>query len=447
MKISKLLVPVFSIFLFTACSSDDDSSSFSPSLSVENLPTLNLSFTADGGESYVIAVKTNQSSWDVESDKGWCIVEKTGDNEFTVTALSNTFPQSPEPATITITAGDAQPVKIKVTQSGFGAELSINPSSPIEFSAKDDKSVEITVITNQAYWDAVADASWCVVTKGNDDKFTVSVQENTSKDKRKANIIVSAPNTADIAILVEQKGAETGGNGGGGGGANGSLQITLEDARKHRVLKTVSYTYSGTDIGKQLNPGDAGKGVTWDFSGIDLSKYNTKIKQEKEGRVENYSTSPYKNYYPDATECYVTRELNTHPDNNNELVGYYDVYDYVKGNIEYGNVQDNTLSGGGIDIWNYIPTEAKPYPQYLGVKYKIETSHLNVSGHSYDYHADTEIDGEGTIILPGGKKFTDVLRYRIIDNNGQEQYNYISKQAGVVLTFVKYANIITFTTE
>ncbi|MDR1877127.1 MAG: BACON domain-containing protein, partial [Flavobacteriaceae bacterium] len=322
------------------------------------------------------------------------------------------------------------------------------PSSPIEFSAKDDKSVEITVTTNQAYWDAVADASWCVITKGNDNKFTVSVQENTSKDKRKANIIVSAPNTAEIAILVEQKGAESGD--GGGGGGNGGLEITLEDARRHRVMHTISYSYSGEDIGKQVNPGVAGKGVTWDFSKINLSKYYLRITTEKEGKSLSYSTSPYKNSFPDATECYMTRNVITNTYSNSNIFSfYYDDYEYLKGNIYYGSASISyTDEGTTIGITNYVPAMTEP-TLYLGLKFTIETTMYSTPTsptYPYDYSLDVEVDGEGTLILPNGKKFTDVLRRKdkVANNNGIVQYHYISKQAGEVLTLVE-GNFICYT--
>ncbi|MDR1876484.1 MAG: hypothetical protein LBQ84_02530 [Flavobacteriaceae bacterium] len=215
------------------------------------------------------------------------------------------------------------------------------------------------------------------------------------------------------------------------------LEITLEDTRKHRVLKTVSITYSGDEIGKQLDPGDAGKGVTWDFSNIDLSKYSYKEKLETEGKAIDYSTSKFKDYFPKATECYITKNVRTLYYSTNQYVYSFNSYDYLDGNITYGEVEyDDYEFSDDAYIVNYNPAVTEPYPQYLGLKYTVETTSQDDDGDSYT--AYLEIDGEGTIILPGGKKFTDVLRRKITysDEEG-EYYSYISKQAGVVLSFTK----------
>ncbi|MDR1876483.1 MAG: hypothetical protein LBQ84_02525 [Flavobacteriaceae bacterium] len=241
-----------------------------------------------------------------------------------------------------------------------------------------------------------------------------------------------------------------GGGNGGGGGANGSLQITLEDARKHRVLKTVSYTYSGKDIGTLVNPGAAGKGVTWDFSGIDLNKYSYYSRWEREGRVENYSTSKYKDYFPDATECYVTTELTTTPSALIQSVSS-DLYKYLKGNVDYGSVQSVHVAENSdiVSIANYEPGVTEPYPLYLGVKYTINAKGTNLSNgsvYSFDHINDIEIDGEGTLILPNGKIFTDVLRRKNKIADNAAQYTYISKQSGEVLTLIE-GDFIRFTDE
>ncbi|MDR1876050.1 MAG: hypothetical protein LBQ84_00340 [Flavobacteriaceae bacterium] len=241
--------------------------------------------------------------------------------------------------------------------------------------------------------------------------------------------------------------------GGGNGGGAGGLEITLEDAKRHAIMKIVSHQYYlGEDIGKQLDPGAVGKGVTWDFSGIDLSKYILTSIVETEGAAIDYSTSPYKDYYPDATECYLTKWTTTEliP---SQSVSYSDYYSYEKGNITYGGVQDNTKYYTGVfsstSAGVYTPGTTETYPQYLGVKYTIDaeaTMFLIPNGNvsSFDHHVDFEVDGEGTVILPNGKIFTDVLRRKNIDDAGKVEYHYISKQAGDVLRFIKGGNSINF---
>ena len=76
-----------------------------------------LSFTAEATESYDVVVTTNQQSWDATSDQTWCTITKET-NQFTVSATANTT-ATKRTATITVTAGNATPKTILVTQAGF----------------------------------------------------------------------------------------------------------------------------------------------------------------------------------------------------------------------------------------------------------------------------------------------------------------------------------------
>lgn len=239
-----------------------------------------------------------------------------------------------------------------------------------------------------------------------------------------------------------------GGDDDNGGSTSDRLEITLDDERKNMVMNTVVYSFYGTDIKYKIDPGATGKGVTWDFSAIDLNEYENKTKVSTEKRKEDYATSKFKSHYPDATECYVARYRNTDPDID-KLVGYYDYYTYWDGNIDYGGVQDNTVSGlGDISIWHNTPALSPPYPQYFGMKYTDKTT-VSLEGTDYSFllHADVEIDGEGICILPNGMKFTDVLRYKVNthDETGTHlSYSYASKEFGLLVIIGKTADSYNF---
>lgn len=79
-------------------------------------PSTDLVFEAVGG-TRTIEVKTDQATWQVESNQTWCKVEKSDGTHFTVTAEENTASEPMPQAAVTVTAGTAQ-VVLKVDQKG-----------------------------------------------------------------------------------------------------------------------------------------------------------------------------------------------------------------------------------------------------------------------------------------------------------------------------------------
>ncbi|MDR3048070.1 MAG: SUMF1/EgtB/PvdO family nonheme iron enzyme [Bacteroidales bacterium] len=91
------------------------------------LPELSISpqqsevnFNADGTPDGNVAftVSTNQSEWNVKSNKAWLTVNKTISG-FTITAAINTLTIASEPAIVIVSAGEAIPIEILVTQAPY----------------------------------------------------------------------------------------------------------------------------------------------------------------------------------------------------------------------------------------------------------------------------------------------------------------------------------------
>jgi len=98
-----------------------------PTLSATPSDTVSFTAQAEEGENVVVTVETNQASWDVKSDQPWCKVEKNADGvTFTISAEANLDIESPIPAKVTVTAGNASPVVIDVTQDAAYAGVLIN---------------------------------------------------------------------------------------------------------------------------------------------------------------------------------------------------------------------------------------------------------------------------------------------------------------------------------
>lgn len=88
-----------------------------PTLSVV-LDPLTVNFPAAGDiKTYVVT--TDQPSWDCSSDQTWCEVKKDVNAKLRIMASSHTSTTAPTPAKVTVTAGDAKPVVITVTQDAY----------------------------------------------------------------------------------------------------------------------------------------------------------------------------------------------------------------------------------------------------------------------------------------------------------------------------------------
>lgn len=95
----------------TSCSDDDNATAL---LQID--PSTDLVFEAVGG-TRTIEVKTDQATWQVESNQAWCKVAQSDGTHFTVTAEENTASEPKPQAVVTVTAGTAQAV-LKVDQKG-----------------------------------------------------------------------------------------------------------------------------------------------------------------------------------------------------------------------------------------------------------------------------------------------------------------------------------------
>lgn len=103
--------------MFASCGKNNGPDEPSATLSVDLNP-LTVNFPASGGSNSYI-VKTNQPSWGCSSDKTWCKVEKDHNAQLLITTDSHISTTAPTPAKVTVTAGNAAPVVITVTQDAY----------------------------------------------------------------------------------------------------------------------------------------------------------------------------------------------------------------------------------------------------------------------------------------------------------------------------------------
>ena len=211
--------------IITGCSKEPDKEP-DPTLSLSPATTA-VVFSADGktatsgGTALTpnFTVTTNQTAWDVQVTPAgsWCTATKSG-STFTLTAAANPSITAPEPATVTVTAGNAQPVTISVTQFGANAALAISPVvEALEFSASGTKvfigtqevAPNFAVTTNQTSWEVTVTpaGSWCRAAKtedGNGFTLTADINRATSAPDQ-ATVTVTADDADPITITVTQK--------------------------------------------------------------------------------------------------------------------------------------------------------------------------------------------------------------------------------------------------
>ena len=217
-----LVLPVLSaivgIFAVSCTPPEDPALSVKPSVSEMKFSADGKTVTAGGNEMTPgFTVETNQGKWEATlSEKdSWLKVSETSSG-FTLSADENTTADDRGPITVTVKAGKANPVTIKVTQGAQVASLLVTPSlTALKFSADGEKAFNgdneispvFAVQTDHSSWDAVAApaGSWLKLEKSASG-FALSADENTSAAERgPVTVTVTAGNAVPVTIKVTQE--------------------------------------------------------------------------------------------------------------------------------------------------------------------------------------------------------------------------------------------------
>lgn len=167
-------------------------------------PVADIAFKADANEDVVLTITTDAESWSVEKND-WITARQDG-NKLTVNVEPNST-EAVRPGRITISAGNAQPVRINVTQAAAEAGetvLSVMPSEAIAFEAAGNKAVELTVKTNAAEWNVTYPEEWLTVEKAKD-KLTVVAKDNTGEARVGQIVVKTGDGSKSVKIAVTQK--------------------------------------------------------------------------------------------------------------------------------------------------------------------------------------------------------------------------------------------------
>jgi endoglucanase len=181
----------------------------------ENLLTVSkvtVAMPKEGG-SIPITIETDAGSWNItHKSSSWLSLSETSGTEkksvVTLSAGNKTLTARYD--TLTITGGNAKPVKVTVSQPSSEYLYSVLASPNSLTFKKSGSSVSISIITDAALWNISADADWLQFTQtsGNSGSTGISVTatENTGTSQRTAVITVTAQYASSYLISVTQKG-------------------------------------------------------------------------------------------------------------------------------------------------------------------------------------------------------------------------------------------------
>ena len=175
---------------------------------LEVSPSEDLRFLAKGNEYAVLTISTNASTYEVDAEK-WVITQKDG-NKLSVNVEDNKSAE--RSCDMTISAGTAEPVVIKITQAAGEADaISVAPTSLL-FRASGNEPQTLTVTTNVEDWTYVADfgkneqEDWFTVTPDDADpkSLTVTVTDYTETDGERTGSIDFSAGEAKVSVPVRQ---------------------------------------------------------------------------------------------------------------------------------------------------------------------------------------------------------------------------------------------------
>lgn len=175
---------------------------------LEVSPSEDLQFLAKGNEDAVLTISASASSYEVDAED-WVITRKNG-NKLSVNVEDNKSAE--RSCDMTISAGTAEPVVIKITQAAGEADaISVAPTSLL-FRASGNEPRTLAVTTNVEDWTYVAtfgeneQEDWFTVTPDDADpkSLTVTVTDYTETDGERSGSIDFSAGEAKVSVPVRQ---------------------------------------------------------------------------------------------------------------------------------------------------------------------------------------------------------------------------------------------------
>ncbi|PSK80447.1 cellulase family glycosylhydrolase [Prolixibacter denitrificans] len=171
-----------------------------------------VSFPKDGG-SALLALQTDADSWNISNPASdWLVVSNTSGTEKNaqISLKIETKTLTARTDTLTIMAGDANPVQVMVSQASSDYLYNLSTSENSFSLKRSGDSATLTVTTDAREWAMSTDADWLQLSKTAGGQGSTSVNmtapENTGTDARTATLTLTAENAPTVEITVTQKG-------------------------------------------------------------------------------------------------------------------------------------------------------------------------------------------------------------------------------------------------
>jgi aryl-phospho-beta-D-glucosidase BglC (GH1 family) len=185
-----------------ACSEDETNA-----LTVDNK---NIEFSVDGGSVNII-VQTDAKAWNIENPASdWLAITPPSGNlpTTTVNLKVTTRTVTPRAVTLVVTAGNANPVEIAVTQSSSDFLYKITADVDAFEFKHIGETKPLKIITDGPGWEISSDADWLQFSKTTGVKGTTTINvtalESIPDPARTATISISGTDAGTIQIPVTQ---------------------------------------------------------------------------------------------------------------------------------------------------------------------------------------------------------------------------------------------------
>ncbi|WP_291589442.1 M60 family metallopeptidase [Bacteroides sp.] len=213
------------LFLFTACSDDDERSEIALYLRIpETVKSLHYLKDVQGAN---IVIETNSEDWTITSDKDWCDVHRIISNSqvFRLTLNENEDVNQREAKLTLKASGITETITVK--QLGTKPAILINPEKLENISGmKKDYELVITTNVSSIKWDIQEeDQTWLSITEVVpedltramvDKKYTLTAQSNNQMDKRSSTIVFTGTGdeeehpTAELTVSQDKRSTDIG---------------------------------------------------------------------------------------------------------------------------------------------------------------------------------------------------------------------------------------------
>ncbi|MFO7656433.1 MAG: cellulase family glycosylhydrolase [Bacteroidales bacterium] len=203
-KMNTFKILILGLFMLSGCKKDEHNS-------LTATPT-NIEFLKDGGSAN-LTIQTNADAWEISNPASdWLLLSNTSGTQKTalVTLRVSTKTLNIRTDTLTITAGDARPVEVIVSQpsSEYLYDLSVNATT-LSFKRAENSNA-LTIITDAPQWLIGSDADWLNFSQETGESGSTTIQvtalKNAGIDPRTATITISAEFAPSILITANQKG-------------------------------------------------------------------------------------------------------------------------------------------------------------------------------------------------------------------------------------------------